>query len=75
MRPLLGQGAIFRIPILLVEVEGGKDVWGHPSRSLKRWRNWCTALLSSSRIIPSLSITIDGSFVKVNEMKLLPPSI
>ena len=28
MQPLLGQLAIFRIPILLVEVDGGKDVWG-----------------------------------------------
>ena len=33
--PLPGQGAIFRIPILLVEVEGGKDVWGASEQESK----------------------------------------
>ena len=34
-RPLPGQGSIYRIPILLVEVEGGKDVWGASEQESK----------------------------------------
>ena len=34
-RPLPGQSGIYRIPILLVEVEGGKDVWGASEQESK----------------------------------------